>query len=80
VIREHYSGALQAIGAPDLALLTRLTAADHDTAHAALLSFLLFAPEFAKALITLGREDAQRWISQPHDVDDLWQLIPLRNA
>jgi NTE family protein len=80
VIREHYSGALQAIAAPDLALLTRLTAADHDTAHAALLSFLLFAPEFAKALITLGREDAKRWISQAHDVDDLWQLSPLHNA
>ncbi len=70
VIREHYSGALQAIGAPDLALLPRLTAADRDTAHAALLSFLLFASEFAKALITLGREGMRSGRQRDFDPDD----------
>lgn len=76
VVREHYAGAAQAITS-DVALLARLTAADADVHHAALLSFLLFAPEFAQALIELGQQDARRWINQAHDVDGLWQLGPL---
>jgi NTE family protein len=77
VLREHYSSAVQAARSPDIALLARLTAADEDVAHAALLSFLLFAPEFAQALIELGRRDATRWLEQAHDLDDLWQVGPL---
>jgi NTE family protein len=73
VVREHYSGSLQAITS-DVALLARLTAAGADARHAALLSFLLFAPEFAQALIELGQQDARRWIGQAHDLDELWQL------
>jgi len=73
VVRAHYSGSLQAITS-DVALLARLTAAGADARHAALLSFLLFAPEFAQALIELGQQDARRWIGQAHDLDELWQL------
>jgi NTE family protein len=74
VLREHYSGPLQAIRSPDIALLARLVAGGADAQHAELLSFLLFAPEFSNALIELGQADARRWISQPHDFDALWQL------
>jgi len=47
-----------------------------DPLHGDLLSYLLFAPEFARALIELGRRDAERWLAQPHD-DGPWQLGPL---
>jgi NTE family protein len=77
VVREHYSGPLHAMRSPDISLLTRLTAGDIDVQHAELLSFLLFVPEFAKALVQLGQEDAQRWIDGPHDLDDLWQVGPV---
>ena len=76
VFREHYSGPLHAIRSPDIALLARLIAGGADAHHAELLSFLLFAPQFAKALIKLGQEDAHRWINQTHDVDELWQVGP----
>ncbi len=79
VVREHYSGTLQAITS-DVALLARLTAASADAQHAALLSFLLFAPEFARALIALGEQDARRWVEETHDVDELWQAGPLPAA
>lgn len=77
VVRRHYTGPLHAIAAPDIALLARLTAAGADVDHAALLSFLLFAAEFSRGLIELGRQDAQRWVDQPHDLDDLWQVSPI---
>ena len=77
VVRGRYSSAVQTARSRDVALLARLTAARDDVAHAALLSFLLFAPEFAQALIELGRQDATRWLEQAHDLDDLWQVGPL---
>ena len=76
VLREHYSAPLQALRSPDIALLSRLVAGDADVQHAELVSFLLFAPEFTRALIKIGQADARRWIRQPHDLDDLWQLGP----
>jgi NTE family protein len=74
VMRRHYAGALQQIRSPDIALLSRLVAGGSDVQHAELLSFLLFAPEFARALIRLGQEDARRWIAQPHELERLWQV------
>ena len=76
MFREHYSGPLQAIRAPDIALLARLIGGGADAQHAELLSFLLFAPEFSRALIELGQADARRWVAQSHDLDDLWQIGP----
>ena len=78
VFREHYGSPLRAIRSPDIALLARLIAGGADPQHAELLSFLLFAPEFSKALIELGQKDAQRWINQTHEVDGLWQVGPLQ--
>jgi NTE family protein len=77
VVREHCTGPLSVVRSPDLALLARLVAADADPQHAELLSFLLFAPEFAKALIDLGQQDARRWLNEHHDLDEVWQVGPL---
>lgn len=77
VLRKHYSGPLQAIRSPDITLLARLLAGSADSQHAELLSFLLFSPEFATALIELGKEDAQRWADQSHELDGLWQIGPI---
>ena len=77
VVRKHYSGPLGLMRSPDLALLARLVAGGADRQHAELLSFLLFAPEFAHALIELGQEDARAWLEAQHDLDDLWQVGPV---
>jgi NTE family protein len=77
VVREHYSGPRQAMRAPDISVLAHLTAGASDVQHAELLSFLLFVPEFARALVALGREDARAWVDQRHELEDLWQVGPL---
>jgi hypothetical protein len=69
-------GAYEAGALAVLLPVLRLTAGDADVHHAELLSFLLFAPEFARALVALGQEDARRWLAAPHDLDDLWQVGP----
>lgn len=77
ILRQHYRNPLQAMRSPDISLLARLLVGSADAQHADLLSFLMFAPEFAKSLIELGKADAQRWLKQSHDVDGLWQLAPI---
>jgi NTE family protein len=77
VLRRHYQAPLQALRSPDVALLSRLVAGDADVRHAELVSFLLFAPEFTRALVRIGQADARRWFRQRHEVDDVWQLGPL---
>lgn len=57
----------------DLELLGRLLDAGAGPMHGELLSYLFFAPQMAKALIELGRRDAQRWIAATHDAG-LWQV------
>jgi len=42
--------------------------------HGALLSYLFFAPEFAAALIELGRSHAQHWLATHTGPDGPWQL------
>jgi NTE family protein len=76
VFRRHYSGLLHAARSPQLAFLGRLIDADADALHGELLSYLFFAPEFARALIERGRQDARAWLAEPHD-DGLWDLGPL---
>lgn len=77
VVRRHYGGLLGSFRSPNIALLSRAVAGGTDEQHAALLSFLLFVPEFTSALIDLGREDAERWLHEAHDFDDLWQVGPM---
>jgi NTE family protein len=77
VVREHYSGPLSSLRFPNVALLSRAVAGGADEQHAALLSFLLFAPEFTSALIDLGRQDARRWLDTQHDFEGPWQMGPI---
>ena len=76
-VREHYTGVIGSLRSPSIALLSRAVAWGLDEQHAALLSFLLFAPEFTNALIELGQQDAQRWLDDAHDFDELWQVAPI---
>jgi NTE family protein len=72
IFDEHYEG-LEALRSVDLALLARLIGAD-GRAHGDLLSYLFFAPEFASALIELGRSDAQRWLTAHTGPEGPWEL------
>jgi NTE family protein len=74
VFRESYGGS-GALRSPDLALLGRLIAGGEGPIHGELLSYLFFAPEFADALISLGREDARRWLDEEH-WDGPWRCGP----
>jgi NTE family protein len=76
VFRRYYGGLFHAHRSPQLAFLGRLVAAGADPLHGELLSYLFFAPEFARALIERGREDAQAWLEEPHD-EGLWDTGPL---
>ncbi len=76
VFRRHYGGLFHAHRSPQLAFLGRLMDAGADPLHGELLSYLFFAPEFARALIERGRKDAEAWLEEPHD-DGLWDTGPL---
>lgn len=73
VFNEHYAGLGHPFRSPDLRLLGRAIAGGRSPTHGELLSYLLFAPEFAQALLELGRDDARRWLEDEHD-DGPWQL------
>jgi NTE family protein len=73
VYRRHYSGLLDALSAPSLALLGRAFGAGASSARGELFSYLFFAREFAEALMARGREDAERWLRRRHD-DGPWRL------
>jgi NTE family protein len=77
VAQEHYAGAATLIRHPDISLFARIVGGGTDVGHAELLSFLLFTPEFARALIAMGQQDATRWLQSDHDGDALWQEGPL---
>ncbi len=79
VYRRHYGGLLQARRSPQLAFLGRFLDADADALHGELLSYLFFAPEFARELVKLGKADAEGWLAEPHD-DGLWDTGPLGRA
>ncbi len=75
VFTEHYGG-LKRFRSPDLLLINELIGGvSHN--HAELLSLLFFDPAFAKALIELGQDDAQAWLSAEHDCEGPWQQGPL---
>lgn len=62
VFDEHYAHLADALRSRDIAFLGRAVAGGSDPLHGELLSYLFFAPEFAHALIDLGRADARRWL------------------
>jgi NTE family protein len=71
IFEEHYEG-LEALCSIDLALIARLIGGA--SGHGTLLSYLFFAPEFATALIELGRADAQRWLTAHTGPEGPWQF------
>jgi NTE family protein len=73
VFREHLCGVRAMIRARDLATLGHLIGAGDSPVRGELFSFLFFATEFHKALIGLGRRDAERWLSMDHD-EGPWRL------
>lgn len=63
VFAEHYTGLAASLHHPDVAALGRAVAGGTDAAHGELLSYLFFAPEFTRALLELGRRDAERRVA-----------------
>jgi NTE family protein len=76
VFRRCYGALHHVHRSPQIAFLGRVMDADADPLHGELLSYLFFAPEFARALIERGRADARAWLAEPHD-DGLWDTGPL---
>jgi NTE family protein len=72
VFDEHFDGPLQRLRHADVALLSRLLGGS-SPAHAELLSYLLFQPEFTAAAIAAGREDARALLA----AGDPWQTGPV---
>ncbi|PZS19697.1 MAG: hypothetical protein DLM54_06495 [Acidimicrobiales bacterium] len=75
VYREKYRG-LRGLRRPDLMVLGRLLE-DQSPMSGELLSYLFFDPDFIEAIITLGKQDAQRWLDGLANLDDPWRLDPL---
>lgn len=69
-------GGLKGVRSPDLAVLGRLLGGQSH-AHGELLSYLLFDREFITALIDMGAQDAEAWLSAPPGADEPWQTDPL---
>ncbi len=81
VYRRHYGrlGALLRRRERDLALLGRFVGASKSSTRGELFSYLFFAGDFAAELIKLGREDAERWLTERAG-QDAWQLRRLRRS
>lgn len=72
VFKTHYAHLCDALRSCDLAFLGRMVDGGADAMHGELLSYLFFAPEFARELIRLGHDDAERWLREPHTLG-LWE-------
>jgi NTE family protein len=66
VFDREYNNLRGVLRARDIAFLGHLVAGGSDARHGELLSYLFFAPQFARALIELGRGDAERWLGASH--------------
>jgi NTE family protein len=69
---EHFAGALGGLRAPDVTLMTRLLGGT-SPAHAELLSYLFFQPQFIGRAIAAGRHDAREVIAS----GDPWRTGPI---
>jgi NTE family protein len=69
---EHFAGPLGGLRAPDVTLMTRLLGGT-SPAHAELLSYLFFQPQFIGRAIAAGRHDAREAIAS----GDPWRTGPI---
>ncbi|MDQ3768053.1 MAG: patatin-like phospholipase family protein [Actinomycetota bacterium] len=72
VFSRHFTGATGVLRSVDVTLLTRLLGGS-SPAHAELLSYLLFRPEFVGPAIDAGREDARELLA----AGDPWRVGPI---
>jgi NTE family protein len=72
---EHFAGPLGSLRAPDVTLMTRLLGGT-SPAHAELLSYLFFQPQFIGRAIAAGRQDAREVIAS----GDPWGTGPIGPA
>ena len=72
VYTEHFAGAVGGVHAPDVWLLTRLLGGA-SPAHAELLSYLFFQPQFIGEAIAAGRHDARELLAS----GDPWRMGPI---
>ena len=70
VFERHYGALRDAVHDPDLVAVGRALAGDSDAAHGEILSYLFFAPEFARALLALGRAHAETALER----DGFWRM------
>ena len=73
VFADRYAGLRGRLRSGDLATLGHALDGGSDPAHGELLSYLLFAPEFAEALQELGARDARAHVAAGH-ADGLWEV------
>jgi NTE family protein len=72
VYARHFAGPAASVRTPDVTLLTRLLGGA-SPAHAELLSYLFFQPQFISEAIAAGRHDARELIA----AGDPWRTGPL---
>ena len=69
---RHFAGPVRSVRAPDVTLLTRLLGGT-SPAHAELLSYLSFQPQFVSEAIAAGRQDARELLAS----GDPWRTGPI---
>ena len=69
---RHFAGPVASMRAPDVTLLTRLVGGA-SPAHAELLSYLFFQPQFISEAIAAGRQDARELLA----TGDPWRTGPI---
>ena len=72
VYARHFAGPRASVRAPDVTLLTRLLGGA-SPAHAELLSYLFFQPQFIREAIAAGRRDARELLA----AGDPWRTAPI---
>jgi NTE family protein len=72
VYARHFPGPVGSLRVPDVTLLTRLLGGT-SPAHAELLSYLFFQPQFVGETIAAGRQDACKL----HASGDPWRTGPI---
>jgi NTE family protein len=72
IYKRDYALPPGALHSSSLAMLGHTLDAGKSAIRGELFSYLFFAPEFANALIQLGRDDARSWLRRAHD-DGPWR-------